>query len=485
MNLYHPESVYLMDRAAVENDGLPEIELMQRAGTRVWREINQRWPGLSSITVLAGAGNNGGDAFVVAILARQQCLDVQLIVKGELTRQSKTSTHYRELWQQGGGDIEDWQQQSIKSDLIVDGLLGIGLKRDLDEDWQLLINEINQSTAPKVAIDIPSGLNAQTGVPQPVAVEAEMTVTFIGRKVGHVLADGPDFCGELIFDDLGISSKTANCQIPALKVISKTSLILPEKRKRNSHKNSYGHVLIIGGDRGMSGAASLAGQAALRSGAGMVSVLVHPECVNNLSTSPELMVQSWTELEDKLAQASVVVIGPGLGQGDAAKACLIKVSKTRLPLIVDASALTSDFLTSITSQQVVITPHPGEAAKLLSVTTKHVQTDRLAASQQLCELYPFVCVLKGSGTIIQQKGQPAAINTCGNSGMASAGMGDVLAGIIGAYMGQHLSAFDAARTGVYIHARCADRFTEQNDETGLIASDIMHSIPEVVKQVRG
>ncbi len=473
-----------MDKAAVERDGLSEIELMHRAGARVWHEIAKRWPALSRITVLAGAGNNGGDAFVVAILAKQNNLDVQFIVKGDLARQSKTSGHYFELWQQAGGHVETWQQQPFKGELLVDGLLGIGLQRELNEDWQMLINQINRSSAPKVAIDIPSGLSAQTGVPQPVAIEAEITVTFIGRKVGQVLADGPDYCGELFYDDLGISSSTRFSQKPALEEINEDNLCLPLNRKRNSHKNRYGHVLVIGGDKGMVGAASLSAQAALRAGAGMVSVLVHPECVHSLVSTPELMVQSWNEIEDKLVQASVVVVGPGLGQSDAAKKCLTRLSTIKLPMIVDASALTSEFLTSIVAQQVVITPHPGEAANLLSKTTKHVQTDRLAASEQLCELYSFVSVLKGSGTIIQQKGKSAAINICGNPGMASAGMGDVLAGMIGAYIGQHLSAFEAARTAVHIHARCAEYFVEQADETGLIASDIIRLTPTLVKRLR-
>lgn len=474
-----------MDKAAVEIDGLAETELMHRAGARVWREINQRWPELDRITIFAGAGNNGGDGFVVAILAAQNHVDVQLIVLGDLAKQSETSAHYRQMWQKAGGEIEDWQHQTITGEIIVDGLLGIGLKRALDKDWQSLINRINETEAPKVAIDIPSGLNAATGVAQPVAIEARMTVTFIGRKVGQMLADGPDYCGELVFDDLGISSATADSQLAALKVIDETSLCLPQKRKKNSHKNSYGHVLVIGGDRGMSGATSLAAQAALRSGAGMVSVLVHPQCVHNLAAVPELMVQSWDELEEKLQQASVVVVGPGLGQSSAAKTCLTKISGSKLPLVVDASALTAEFLKSISSGQVVITPHPGEAAKLLSVTSDRVQADRLAAVDQLCGSYPFVTVLKGSGTIIQQEGKQAAINSVGNPGMASAGMGDVLAGMIGAFMGQHLQAFEAAKTAVYLHACCADRFAGQNDESGLIASDIIHLIPEMVRQVRG
>jgi len=286
-----------MDKAAVESDGLPGISLMQRAGERVWREISSRWPESTRITVFAGSGNNGGDAFVVAILAKQQGKQVQFILKGDPSRQSETSAHFRKIWQQGGGDIIEWNAQEIIGEVIVDGLLGIGLMRELDQDWQALIQQINQVDAIRVAIDIPSGLNANTGIAQPCAVEADLTVTFIAAKVGQYLADGPDFCGELLYDDLGVSSRTSRSQTPALSVIDPCNVVLPAKRKRNSHKNKFGHVLIIGGDRGMIGAASLAAQTALRSGAGLVTVLVHPECVHDLSAIPELMVQSWDDID--------------------------------------------------------------------------------------------------------------------------------------------------------------------------------------------
>lgn len=474
-----------MDKAAVGNDGLAEIELMQRAGARVWCEISERWPGLSTLTVFAGSGNNGGDAFVVANLAAQNGIDVQFFSKGDLTKQSATSAYHRDIWQQSGGAIEDWQGQAIDGDVIVDGLLGIGLTRELNQDWQALIAAINQSKAPKVAIDIPSGLNAQTGIAKPCAVEAEVTVTFIGRKVGQVLADGPDYCGELIYNDLGISSATRLSQVPALKVIDETNLMLPPKRKQNSHKYSYGHVLVIGGDKGMVGAASLAAQAALRTGAGMVTVLVHPECVHSLSATPELMVQSWQQLEDKLASASVVVVGPGLGQGDQARACLQQLVDFDKPVVVDASALTAEFVKSLSGKEVVITPHPGEAAKLLAVNSQEIQSDRLQASVQLSQQFSAVSVLKGSGSIIRNTDDSVpAINLHGNPGMASAGMGDVLAGMIGALLGQHLSTFDAAKTAVYLHARCAEYFALDQDETGLIASDIVELIPKLVKPLR-
>ncbi len=474
-----------MDKAAVEIDGLSEVELMNRAGSRVWSVICERWPELKSITVFAGPGNNGGDAFVVATLARKQGVNVQFFAVGDLSQQSETSTHFSDAWHQAGGEIDKWQQQAIKGDIIVDGLLGIGLSRELDEDWQGLIQQINQCAVPKIAIDIPSGLSAETGTAKPCAIDAEITVTFIGKKVGHALADGPDYCGELIFDDLGISSATRFSQMPALEVIDEANVCLPPKRKRNSHKNLFGHVLVVGGDKSMVGAASLAAQAALRTGAGMVSVLVHPDCVHDLATIPELMVQSWDDIDAKLAQATVLVVGPGLGRGIEAMACLQKLYKVDKPMVIDASALSPGFLQSLSSQELVITPHPGEAAALLATTTNEVQADRLAASSALSQQFPVVSVLKGSGTVVQQLGvDPPAINLRGNAGMASAGMGDVLSGMIAAFVGQQLPIYEAARAGVFVHALCAENFAQELDESGLIASDITDRIPKIIHQLR-
>jgi len=484
MLLFDVESVYRLDRAAVETDGLSEISLMQRAGERVWYEISNRWPELTRITIFAGPGNNGGDAFVVAILAHAQGKEVQLIVHGDLARQSETSAHFCRVWQQAGGDIIDSNSQEIIGEVIVDGLLGIGLNRDLDKDWQALIQQINRTDAVRVAIDIPSGLNANTGIAQPCAVEADLTVSFIAAKVGQFLADGPDYCGELLIDDLGISSQIRQSEKPTLSVLDQCNVVLPAKRKRNSHKNEFGHVLIIGGDQGMTGAASLAAQAALRGGAGLVSVLVHPQCTHELSAIPELMVQSWEDIDSRLALATVILVGPGLGQSDAAKICLAKLQKCKRPMVVDASALEADFLLACKPAQVVITPHPGEAAKLLSKTSAEIQLDRLHASQLLVDEFDVVSVLKGSGSIIQEAGSMAEINVRGNPGMATAGMGDVLAGLIAALLGQELAAFEAARTGVLIHALGAEDYAAHYDESGLIASDIVQRIPRIVKQLR-
>ena len=482
MLLYAPEKVYQLDKAAVKQDGLAEIELMQRAGQRVWRAMAERWPELATITVFAGAGNNGGDAFVVALSARREGVTVQLLVQGDLSKQSDTSRHFKELWEQGDGEFEAWEGQDISGEVIVDGLLGIGLQRELDDRWQALIKTINRSGVPRVAIDIPSGLNGLTGNPQPVAIEAHLTVTFIGAKTGQYLAHGPDYCGDLIFEDLGVSTRVRHSVPASLDVIE--SCQLPPPRKKNTHKNHYGNLLIIGGDQGMSGAVALASQAALRSGAGLVTALVHPDCRGNLASFPEIMVRGWDALESRLSDASIVVVGPGLGTNDAATECLQLLQRVSLPMVVDASALQADFLKSLKSKQVVITPHPGEAAVLLATDTAEIQADRLKACDRLVETFSATCVLKGSGTLVGESGKLTAINTCGNPGMASAGMGDVLSGIIAAMLGQGLSPFEAAKAAVYLHAKSADRYCRKHDQTGLLASDIIKRIPDVVKQLR-
>ncbi len=482
MLLYAPESVYKLDQAAVAVDGFSEIELMQRAGQSVWRALSTRWPGTAGLTVFAGSGNNGGDAFVVALSALEQGIPVQLLVQGDLGKQSATSKHFREMFERAGGQFESWQGQALRGDVIVDGLLGIGLQRGLDAEWQSLIESINNHPGVRVAIDIPSGLNGLTGTPQPVAVRADLTLTFIGRKSGLFLADGPDHCGELLFEDLGVSKRARAGVDAQLEVADVCEL--PPPRLRNTHKNHYGNLLIVGGDEGMSGAVTLAARAALRSGAGLVNALVHPDCRANLAAFPEIMVRSWDALEHKLNEASVIVVGPGLGDGDSAARCLEALARAKQPMVVDASALKAEFLDALESEQVVITPHPGEAAALLQTGTAAIQGDRYDACTRLVDRFNAVAVLKGSGSLIAARGERCQLNRRGHAGMASAGMGDVLSGIIGALVGQGMPVFAAAKAGVLIHALGAERFCQQGDAIGLIASDVIEAIPAVIAELR-
>ena len=481
MLLYTPDAVYQLDQSAVEQDGISEIELMRRAGESVWQEISCRWPQISKITIFAGTGNNGGDAFVVAICARAHAVEVQLLVMGDLSKQSKTSQHFSNQWFEAGGETSLWQDQPLTGELIVDGLLGIGLKRELDQGMQALIQNINSYPVPCVAIDVPSGINGLTGNPQPLAVIADLTVTFIGIKTGHKLAQGPDHSGELIFEDLGISTAARQLVPPSLAVIE--SCRLPSLRRKDSHKNHFGHVLVIGGNRGMSGAVTLAARAALRSGAGMVTALVHPQCQSHLALVPEVMVHAWDALESMIPKASVILVGPGLGTDSETTRMMQLLQKANQPMVIDADALHTDFLNSLNSSQVVITPHPGEAARLLGCSTAEIQQDRISSCRQLADTFGASCVLKGSGSLVASQ-ETMEINIRGNAGMAGAGMGDVLGGIIAALIGQGLDCYEAARTAVYLHAICAEQFAIERDQIGLVASDIIETIPQVVKQLR-
>ena len=468
----------------MQKDALPSVELMQRAARGVWNQIQQRWPDLRNMTVFAGAGNNGGDAFALAIMARQAGIQVQLITMGDLERQSSESRYYREQWQHVG-EIQRWQGQIADCDLIVDGLLGIGLKQSLDQDWQVLIDQINRHSGWKVSIDIPSGLNADTGNAMPCAVRADMTMSFIGRKIGCFLADGMDFCGDLVFDDLGVSSAIYQQVEPCAQILDDNRIHFPDTRRKNSHKYQYGHVLVVGGDRSMSGAARLAGMAALRCGAGLVSLCVHPDNVAMAAARhEELMVSGWEQMNELLQKASVVVIGPGLGHSTQAQNLLMKLGPCNKPVVVDADALHSEFLSSLTSKSVVITPHPGEAARLLHCTTSDIQQDRLSAIEQLIERWHAVSVLKGAGTLIGAHDQTLSLCRQGHAGMASAGMGDVLSGMIAGYLAQGLAAVQAAQTAVLVHALCADLYAQTQDANSLIASDVIDLIGSVVRRCR-
>lgn len=484
MKLYYPEQVYELDRKTIEQDGQSSSQLMYKAALATWRQIQMRWPEIKHILVIAGPGNNGGDAFAVACLALQSGLEVSLIAMGDLSRQSDESLFYRNQWESAGGITESWDAKLPQADLIVDGLLGIGLNKELDNKWCVLIHAINEHSALKVAVDIPSGLNARTGVAMPQAVVADLTVSFIGRKLGCYLADGADYCGERIFDDLGLTTDTHQKVDFACNVLHSSNIHLPAKRKKNSHKNQFGHVLVIGGDVGMSGAVRLAGLAALRSGAGLVSCCVHPENYQIVAAQhAELMVSVWDKLLQAVQQASVIVVGPGLGQSAQAVEVLNLLKTIDKPMVIDADALQATWLKSLNTHVRVLTPHPGEAARILEQSTASVQQDRMKALQLMMQKYNSVSIVKGYGTLIGQPGLIPDICLQGHAGMASAGMGDVLAGLIGGYLAQGLSPLRAAQTAVYIHASSAEKFAQKYAANSLIASDIIKLLPSMMKSV--
>jgi len=485
MQLYQRDQVYRLDQQTIQHDLQPAPLLMQKAAAAVWHEILLRWPEITHIVVMAGGGNNGGDAFALAQMAQQQGIRVTLFMLGSVERQSAESAWFRRQFEQCGGRLLKWQGECPDCDLIVDGLLGIGIKKQLDACWQKMIHTLNRQSAVRVSIDIPSGLNADTGNAMPCAIQAHLTVSFIARKIGCLLADGPDYCGEWLHNDLGISSTALATEKPLAIVLDDHIVDIPARRAVNSYKNQFGHVLVVGGDRGMSGAVRLAAMAALRGGAGLVSACVHADNYTVLAAAePETMVASWDQLPELLQRATLVVVGPGLGHSRQAGALLERIADCQLPMVIDADALQADFLNRIQSRQVVITPHPGEAGRLLGVAPLRIQQDRVDAVAQLTRRWPLTCVLKGSGSLIGHYGEQLFLCANGHSGMASAGMGDVLSGLVAAAMVQGLPAQAAASNAVYVHARAAELFATEAFADCLIASDLINRIATVNAEIR-
>ena len=486
--LYRAEQVRRLDRCAIRDQGIPGIELMNRAGEAAYRILRERWPNARDLTVLAGIGNNGGDGYAIARLARAEGLAVRLLQLGDPQRVQGDAAVSRDAWLGAGGTIEPYRGLPRRSDVLVDAVLGTGLERPVEGLWAEAIRALDNQRAPVLAVDIPSGLHADTGQVMGVAVRAEVTVTFIGLKQGLFVGAGPECCGELRFSALAIPAVVYSCEIAAARRIDWVQQADRfGRRPRTAHKGTFGHLLVIGGAPGLSGAARLAGEAALRAGAGLVSVATHPAHAAWLNLArPELMVAAIEipkDLDPLIARADVVAVGPGLGREAWGRDLWTRVRGLGMPLVVDADALNLLAEGPESGPDWVLTPHPGEAARLLGTSVAAIEQDRPAAVRALQGRYGGVAVLKGAGTLIQ--GDPVrrlAVCSDGNPGMATAGSGDVLTGIIGALRAQGLDAEEAACAGVCLHAAAGDRAARMG-ERGLIASDIIAALRPLANHV--
>lgn len=490
--LYSAEQVRVLDRLAIEQAGISAFELMSRAGEAAFACLLGRWPEEQQICVFAGPGNNGGDAWVLAALARLHGMDVRFYTVGDHGRASDSAQQARQMALEAGVQPEAYSGElDYEGHLIVDGLLGTGLNAPVKGEFAHAIAAINQHWADVLALDLPSGLNADTGTIMGDAVRASMTVTFIGVKQGLLTAAGPDVCGEVAFASLAVEPSIYRRLPATVERISwdrcdRLGRRLPA-RAGSAHKGDFGHVLVIGGDTGMGGAVAMAAEAAGRCGSGLVSCATRTEhVVPLLVRRPEIMVrgiESGLELQPLLEKASVLAIGPGLGQGSWSELLLQQVLGSRLPLLMDADALnilaSPGWKQDFAGREVILTPHPGEAARLLGVTSADVQADRFRAARQLAERYQAVVVLKGQGTLIASPEGRLALCTDGNPGMSSGGMGDVLSGVIAALLAQGMTACEAACIGVCIHSAAAD-MAARGGQRGLLASDLMMYLRELM-----
>lgn len=415
---------------------------------------------------------------MVARLAQAAGVQVQLLQLGDAARIHGDAARARQDFLAAGGQIAAFEQTSLDvPDVIVDAMLGTGLERPLGGVWLDATLAINACGCPVLAVDVPTGLLADSGHVPGTAVRANLTVTFIGRKQGLFTGLGPDYAGAVCFDDLGVPADV-HARVPAAALLHAGPCLegLGGPRRRGAHKGDFGHVLVIGGGPGMAGAVRLAGEAALRTGAGLVSLATHPEHATVIAAHcPELISHSVADarqLRQLLAHAGVIVIGPGLGKSGWAKRLLACVLEAPQPLVVDADALNLLAADVARRDNWILTPHPGEAGRLLRQTTATVQADRFAAVRAIQDRYAGSVVLKGAGSMICSDAGPMAVCAAGNPGMATAGMGDVLSGVIGGLLAQGMPLAGAALAGVCLHACAGDRAARVG-ERGLLARDVI------------
>lgn len=483
--LYSCEQIRFCEQQAAGMYQLNDMELMSQAGAEALVFVMREYPQVRHIAVFCGSGNNAGDGYMFARFAHEKGLSV-IVYQCKTIEDLPSAARNAALLAVASGVECQPVDELIDSEieLIVDALLGIGIEGPVHGVIANAIQQINGSGLPVVALDIPSGLNANTGKVENLCVKANATVSFIAPKAGMYTLDGTDYCGSIHCRHLQLEACLAKLS-PYAFLLNKYSLPLPmPARKRNSHKGDYGHVLVIGGGPGMPGAACLAAKAALRSGAGAVSVATWPDHAKGVvSFIPEAMiwgVKSAKDLEPLLSKASVCVIGPGLGESDWAKTMFMAAITSQLPMIIDASALRLLAEHPQRDDNWVLTPHPGEAGSLLSCATNEIQHDRFEAITKIQHKYGGIIVLKGAGTLIKTDETATFVCPNGNPGMASAGMGDILSGIIAGLCAQGLSLADAAKLGVWIHAVAGDKAAQSIGLAGLLASDLIDLLPNIL-----
>ena len=461
------------------------LQLMAEAGSCIAKWIQQHYPQPSKILALVGPGKNGGDALIAAAELRQYGYQVTAwMPQPPKSQEAKQALMSAQL----AGVVlhQTWQSPSHDHELILDGLFGIGLQHAPSEAWAQLIQWANQQISPKIAIDVPSGLDAWRGIANTPTLRVQHTLTFLAAKPGLWTGEGRDYCGKIDVFVLSVDKNPALAEgeinRPALSSLQQLV------RVHASHKGRHGTTAIIGGSHGMTGAAILAGRAALLTGSGKVQLYCVAPTLTYDAEYPELMIQ---EAEgNQPVSADCYVVGPGLGQSQQATTLLSQALASDVPLVLDADALNLLAQNPEATRQIaqrpaetLLTPHPGEAARLLRWSIAEVQQDRIAACHALRQRYHCHVLLKGAGSLIMQQSGYYYLNPNGNPGMASAGQGDVLSGVIGGLVAQGLPLFTAATLAAHAHATAGDQLAVQAEGyLGLTASRTAQHIPVVLNR---
>jgi NAD(P)H-hydrate epimerase len=477
--VYTAAQVRELDAAAIAS-GITAYALMCRAGEAALRVVTRRWPSARVLAIVCGVGNNAGDGLVVARLAKAAGFGVRVLLVAGADGLAGAAAEAAVDARGAGVLLEPFAAARLQGvDVVIDALLGIGLTRPVTGEFRAAIEAIDAARAPVLALDVPSGLDADSGWPSPKAVRATATVTFVGLKQGLFLGAAVDHCGEIEFAGLGLPAALGESLAPALErlVLDDLHRALP-RRARSAHKGTAGRLLLVGGGPGMAGAIRLAAEAALRTGAGLVYVATHPDNVASvLAGRPEIICHSAScteDLEEIMRLADGAVLGPGLGRTAWAHGLWQRVLASDLPLVVDADGLNLLATEPRKRRDWLLTPHAAEAGRLLHREVADVQRDRGAAARSLAATFAAHVILKGPNSLVATPSEREPLRVCdrGNPGLATGGTGDVLAGVLGSLLVQSRDLPLAARAGVLLHALAGDA-AAADGERGTLASDLL------------
>lgn len=485
MGCYNIEEIRALENQAIKS-GINTDTLMLNAAQAVLQEIKKRFYKKSSMTIVCGGGNNAGDGYRLAEIAYKEGYKVEVIAMGDGTQLKDAALRSYEDCKKAKVPIKSYQEgMRFDHTIVVDALFGIGFTGAIsDKSLCSLIKNINESEAYVIAVDVPSGVNANTGGVLGPCIKAHLTVTFIGMKCGLLTGVAPDYCGETVVHTIGLEKlhlprSTSYCELLDTSILAS----LPQ-RKIASHKGDFGRVLVIGGEEGMPGAIRMAAEASLRAGAGTVTIATRSSHLNSiLSHRPEIMgvpLENVKDLPSIASQYDVLVVGPGLNESIWSHEVWDQLLMVSKPMVIDAGALRLLSKESLTIGTYILTPHPGEAASLLGVTSLDIQHDRFQAIFSLQKKYGGSIVLKGNGSLILTSQKKLMLCPHGNSGMATAGMGDILSGTIGGLWAQGLYSDQALSIGVYVHALAGDILAKETGLRGMIATDLLPIIQKLL-----
>ncbi|MFZ7121373.1 MAG: NAD(P)H-hydrate dehydratase [Eubacteriaceae bacterium] len=499
MNVVTSEEMKYLDAVTIETTKISAIQLMERAGKKIYESIlSEKKPNVLSdkFVIVAGTGNNGGDGLVVAQYLHNNKFNVEIVIIGDETKFTNETKYNRDMIINMGmkinylGEnftIKQFDKLINEASIIIDGIFGIGLNRNIKNLYFESINVINSSNSYVCSIDIPSGIRGDNGNIAGVCVKSDYTVVIQNLKIGNILNDAQDYHGKYEIVDIGIKDDIV---IQNKHLLEEKNIInMFKKRRKNTHKYHYGSVLVMGGSEGMTGAPLMSAYSALRTGSGLSTIGINEKYINQIyNVYPELMVKSYNHinnLTEIIKKKHAIAFGPGLGRKDYNHNILEYLIETEIPLVIDADGIyyLKYLMNEIRNREkIIITPHYGELAMLLEVNINYIKDDPIKYTSQLSKEYGITVVLKGNCTMISHKDE-IFFNTLGNPGMATAGSGDVLTGIITSLIGQGFEIKKACVGGVYLHSLAGNIAAAKKGEYSMIATDIIECLPYAFKQL--